>query len=262
MNTVNRTVCWYSCGAASAVATKIAVDEFGSSPLTIASIYLKREHEDNARFTKECAQWYGRTIHQLQDLKYDADPYVVFMRTRYLLGKDGAACTRILKREVRESYQKPGDRHVFGFTYDERDRFDRFLDANNHINSDAPLIRHHLTKRDCFGLLQKAGIELPMMYRLGYHNNNCIGCVKGAAGYWNKIRRDFPETFELMAQTEEALGPGRTTQVKITVNGKRRRATLRELPPNVGNYETEEHIECGAACQVAAFDYSDACDDL
>lgn len=138
MNTVNRTVCWYSCGAASAVATKIAIDAFGSSPLTVASIYLKREHEDNARFTKECAQWYGRTIHQLQDLQYDADPYVVFMRTRYLLGKDGAARTRILKREVRESYQKPGDRHVFGFTYDERDRFDRFLDANNHINSDAP----------------------------------------------------------------------------------------------------------------------------
>lgn len=31
------------------------------------------------------------------------------------------------------------------------------------------------------------------MYDLGYANNNCIGCVKGGIGYWNKIRIDFPE---------------------------------------------------------------------
>ena len=23
------------------------------------------------------------------------------------------------------------------------------------------------------------GIEIPVMYRLGYNNNNCVGCVKG-----------------------------------------------------------------------------------
>jgi hypothetical protein len=57
-------------------------------------------------------------------------------------------------------------------------------------------------------MIERAGLMLPLMYRLGYHNANCIGCVKGGAGYWNKIRRDFPEDFEEMAQIEESIGPG------------------------------------------------------
>ena len=44
------------------------------------------------------------------------------------------------------------------------------------------------------------------MYRLGYQNNNCIGCVKGGKGYWNKIREDFPETFWEMSKAERFVG--------------------------------------------------------
>ena len=47
-------------------------------------------------------------------------------------------------------------------------------------------------------MLQNAGIELPEMYKLGYQHNNCIGCVKSSgAGYWNKIKIDFPERYFL-----------------------------------------------------------------
>jgi hypothetical protein len=51
-------------------------------------------------------------------------------------------------------------------------------------------------------MVERAGIELPMMYRLGYSNANCIGCVKGGMGYWNKIRRDFPAEFEELAEAQ------------------------------------------------------------
>lgn len=262
-----RTVCWFSAGAASAVATKIAIDEFGAGPLSIYSIYLKREHPDNARFLRECAQWYQREIHEARSSDYDADHHQVALRVRYLVGPDGAACTRILKREVRESIQKPNDRQVFGFTYEEQDRYDRFIDANN-IDCDAPLIRHKLTKKDCLGMLQAAGIELPMMYRLGYHNNNCIGCVKGGMGYWNKIRRDFPEEFERMARIEEELKRTiiRVPVETLIVNGKKKvikkGVPLRELDPSAGRYEEEADIECGAACQMAVDRFGEQCDDL
>ena len=46
------------------------------------------------------------------------------------------------------------------------------------------------------------------MYRMGYSNANCIGCVKGGEGYWNKVRRDFPEQFEELAAVQEAIGSG------------------------------------------------------
>ena len=40
------------------------------------------------------------------------------------------------------------------------------------------------------------------MYDMGYPNNNCIGCVKGGMGYWNHIRKDFPEVFDSRAKLE------------------------------------------------------------
>jgi hypothetical protein len=246
-----RIVCWFSCGAASAVAAKMVVQENdGRVPLVIACTHIKEEHPDNIRFLEDCERWFGHKITLLSNAEYSSSIYDVFVRTRYLVGPHGAACTRLLKKAVREKFQQPGDRHVFGFTAEEQGRYDDFLDANN-IDCDAPLLRHGLSKKDCLALIASAGIELPMMYRLGYQNNNCIGCVKGGAGYWNKIRRDFPAVFEKMAQVEEYLGPGRTTAAKATIDGVRRRVTLRELPPDAGRYEDEPDITCGVVCQMA-----------
>lgn len=256
------TICWFSCGAASAIASKIAINEFGHGPLRVVRTYLSREHPDNDRFANDCAKWFARPVELVQDFKYVADPHQVWIRSGWLLGPKGAACTRILKREVREAHSKSTDRHVFGFTFDEIERYDRFVDANNHLTVDVPLIRHKLTKKDCLGLLASKGIEIPAMYRLGYNNNNCIGCVKGGAGYWNKIRKDFPEVFEQVAQIEERLGHGRTTAAKATINGVRKRVTLRELPLNTGRYEDEPDIECGVVCQMAADTFGEACEDL
>ena len=84
-----------------------------------------------------------------------------------------------------------------------------------------------------------AGIEVPAMYKLGYKNNNCIGCVKGGKGYWNKIREDFPESFDRMAKQERRMG------VKILKD-----VYLDELPRGVGRYESELDLECGVACEI------------
>ena len=79
-------------------------------------------------------------------------------------------------------------------------------------------------------------IDLPAMYKLGYHNNNCIGCVKGKKGYWNKIRVDFPDIFWKMAKLEREL------------NFSLCDVFLDELPPNAGRYKDEPDIECGVLC--------------
>jgi hypothetical protein len=89
-------------------------------------------------------------------------------------------------------------------------------------------------------ILQNAGIELPVMYKLGYLNNNCIGCVKGGKGYWNKIKIDFPDQFERMAKLERFK--------KQTVF---KDVYLDELPPDAGNYPQEPDIQCGIFCHFA-----------
>ena len=81
-------------------------------------------------------------------------------------------------------------------------RAERFCEQYPNANPLFPLIENKLTKQDCLKIVKDAGIELPEMYKLGFSNNNCIGCVKGGMGYWNKIRVDFPETFQRMAALE------------------------------------------------------------
>lgn len=249
MNTPERLVCWFSCGAASAVATKLALQENdGRLPVVIGYTEVLQEHPDNKRFLADCERWFNHPITVLRNEQYGGDIYEVFLRTRYLVGPTGAACTRLLKKAVRNAFERPGDRQVFGFTAEERQRYEDFLD-NNPIDADAPLIRHGLGKQDCLAVIAQANIEIPAMYRLGYKNNNCIGCVKGGAGYWNKIRRDFPEAYEKMAQIEEELG---RTVTKATINGVRQRISLRALPPDAGRYDEELDISCGVVCNGMA----------
>jgi len=78
------------------------------------------------------------------------------------------------------------------------------------------------------------------MYDLGYSNNNCVGCVKGGMGYWNKIRVDFPEVFENRAKLERLIGHS-------CIKG----VFLDELEPNRGRMSDEVLPECGIFCMMA-----------
>jgi 3'-phosphoadenosine 5'-phosphosulfate sulfotransferase (PAPS reductase)/FAD synthetase len=186
-----RIVCWFSCGAASAVATKLAIAENnGKLPLIIAYTEVIEEHSDNKRFLKNCENWFGQEIQILRNDFYEGSIYKVFEKN-YIRTPKGAPCTRALKKQVRQRFEEKTDRQVFGYTAEEQARLDRFIDANNDVNIWTPLIDKGLSKEDCLAMLENVNIKLPEMYRLGYHNNNCIGCVKGGMGYWNKIKITF-----------------------------------------------------------------------
>lgn len=87
------------------------------------------------------------------------------------------------------------------------------------------------------------------MYKLGYDHNNCIGCVKGKMGYWNKVRVDFPDIFNRMAQTERAIG--------ASINRKNGQPVyLDELDPTAGHQQKEVTIECGVFCEAALLEES------
>lgn len=142
----------------------------------------------------------------------------------------------------------PGDTSVIGYTADDRDsaRAERLIDMFPAESFRFPLIERGLRKADVLAMVERAGIELPRMYRLGYHNANCIGCVKGGEGYWNKIRRDFPEEFYQIAAIQESIGPG-ANLFRDRKTGER--YSLRDLPPDKGRYQEEPEISCGFVCE-------------
>lgn len=247
---MNRIVCWFSCGAASAVATKLAIAKYDLLyEVIVARCIVKEEHPDNDRFAADCEKWFGLPIVNLMADEYDGSVYNVITKRKYISGNDGAPCTMLLKKKVREDFQRPDDTHVFGYCAEEQERYDRFLDANN-IACEVPLIDRGLSHANALAMIENAGIKLPAMYGLGYQHNNCIGCVKSSgAGYWNKIKIDFPERFWMMAGMSRALG---VKMVKITVaKNTEERIYLDELKPGVGRYQDEPEIQCGIFCEMA-----------
>ncbi|MGI3746272.1 MAG: hypothetical protein ACRYF8_12360 [Janthinobacterium lividum] len=246
-----RIVCQFSCGAASAVATKLALAHYSSThDVQIINAFLANEHEDNRRFLADCEVWFDRQVTVLRDNKYGADIIEVFRRERFMMSRQGAPCTRILKRRLMDSWKRPGDVMVFGYTAEESDRFDDFRDRNPDRPVIAPLIERGLRKDDCKAMIQRAGIELPVMYSLGYDNANCIGCVKGGEGYFRAIREDFPEQFESLCQVQDLLGPGSYLHRNRTTN---ERFSLRDLGD--GPVRRNEKIPaCSFFCEIAEAD--------
>lgn len=238
---------WFSCGAASAVATKKGIEKYGSRcRIGVINTGIKEEDEDNRRFLKDCEKWFGLPIEFAGNPLFpNGSAKEVWDKRRYMSGTKGAPCTGVLKKEARylwETVNKP-DWHVLGFTYDEENRHDLFVKSERE-NVLPILIEEKITKADCFKIIQDAGIELPVVYKMGYPNANCIGCVKATSPtYWNHVRAMHPNVFQDRAAHSREIGCR-----LVRVKGKR--IFLDELKPtDIGRPMKNMDFDCGVFCE-------------
>ena len=244
-----RTVVWFSCGAASAVASKYAIKKYKNCEIVYCD--TGGEHPSNKQFLEDCENWIGKKITILKNEKYE-DHFDVFEKTKYLQGIKGARCTTELKKKMRLKHQRPDDIHIFGYTLEEKGRAEKFENHNPEFFVDWILIENQISKDNCLGIIWKSGIKMPKMYDLGYNHNNCIGCVKGGMGYWNKIRKDFPEHYNKMAKIERKI------KHSIFRNKEtNERIWLDEMSEDAGNFKTEPPISCDLSCGLASAELND-----
>jgi len=255
---MTRVIGWVSGGAASAVTCKMAIAKYGLDRVELVYIDTGSEHPDTVRFLDDLAVWYGKLIKTVRSAKYK-DTWAVWEKRRFLRGPSGAPCTTELKRGVRSDMNIPADAiQLWGFTTEEQKRADTF--RRHHYGEmvcEFPLIDASLNKADCYAIVERAGIKLPVPYLLGFDNNNCLPCVKATgAAYWNRIRRNFPHLFDRMAKLEREVGYG---LVQKTIDGERQNVFLDELDPLDGaDDDTPEPISCGITCFIAEQNLRDA----
>ena len=203
--------CWWSGGVTSAVAVKHTIDLYGKDKCRVLFIDTFNEHDDTYRFKDDCERWYGINIETVTAI---GDKFKsiqdVWLTRRSLNNANGATCSTDLKRRVREKYQKENPEfiyNVFGYDIDEAKRAKGMTKNNPHIKPIYPLMMFGNFKNDCIEILNNAGIEIPMAYKLGFHNNNCLktGCVQGGIGYWQKMKIDIPDNYYNMAKLEHQL---------------------------------------------------------
>jgi len=236
---MSRHLVWFSCGAASAVAAKLAVMQLDNVEVLYCDM-SRDEHPDNERFLCDVEKWIGQEVIRLKG-KFESITDV-FAYHRYMSGIGGAKCTVEMKKKLRFNYQRPGDVHIFGFTADEHDRIESFAASNHDLSLLWLLADAGITKQDCFGILKFAGIAQPVLYSLGFKNNNCIGCVKATSpAYWALVRKFFPARFAQLAAQSREIGCR-----LVRLAGKR--IFLDELPEGDFARHKQEDISCGPEC--------------
>jgi 3'-phosphoadenosine 5'-phosphosulfate sulfotransferase (PAPS reductase)/FAD synthetase len=247
-----RVIARFSCGAASAVATKMAIEKYGDA----VEIYYTNpgaEHPDNLRFIKECEAWFGQPVNILKSEKYNTT-WEVFEARKFLVNHQGAPCTGEMKRIPGDKVWNIGDIEIYGYTANEGGRVAKWQAHNFERILECPLVDKHLTKEDCFGILARVGIALPIMYLLGFKNNNCIGCVKARdnINYWKRTRKYFPEIYGKIAGYERQFGVAIN---RITRKGVRSEIYLDEIEegdPTGPDFA----VSCGLFCMAEADAFS------
>ena len=204
----NKIIAWWSGGVASAITCRLCIDDYGANNVRVIFIDTKNEHPDTYRFMGDCEKWYGCKIETITHPDY-TDIRQVWRKYKSLNVATGAICSTILKRKVREMWEKKNtwEAQAFGFDTGELNRAKAMSINYPGIKPIFPMIEKKISKKKAMRMLIDANIEPPEMYRLGFENNNCFdtGCVQGGIGYWQKIQRDYPEKFERMAAIEHEL---------------------------------------------------------
>jgi hypothetical protein len=249
---VSRIVCQFSCGAASAVASKLAISQNKGAEVAIINAFINEEDDDNRRFLADAEVWLGQRAVVLRDEKYGASADEVWRRKQYMKGPHGAPCSGALKRAVLDVFKRPDDVLVFGFTAEEADRFEDFQERNPEMTVSAPLVEAGIGKADCLAMVKRAGIELPIAYRQGFQNANCKGCPKGGEGYWNHTRKVHPLVFQARLERQESIGPG-AYFFRDRTTGER--FGLKDLDPKAGRHD-EPLPACSFFCELAEQEYS------
>lgn len=229
-------VCWISGGVSSVVAGLLSKDVD-----MYIYIHIDDQHPDTLRFIKDCEKLLGKEVIILHP-EYSSIIDVI-KKYRFVNSRYGAKCTQILKKATRHKWeQEHADydiTYVWGYDNTETRRATQLQEAHPEFKHEFPLIEKDITKAQAHGILENAGVKRPIMYDMGYHNNNCVGCVKGGMGYWNKIRVDFPDVFDRMAKLEREIG---YTCIKGVF--------LDELDPERGRHEKEIVPDCTGFCGI------------
>lgn len=229
-------IAWFSAGCSSFVAAYLG------DPDRVVYIDIADQHPDSMRFVRDAERFLGPIEVIRSDEWAGVDD--VIERRRYINGPAGAQCTTLLKKRVRQEWERVNltgnDTYIWGYDVTERRRAERMASAAVEVSHEFPLIERNLDKAECHGLVERLGLRRPAMYDMGYPNNNCVGCVKGGMGYWNRIRTDFPDVFARRARQERELGHS-------CIKG----VYLDELDPHRGNMATEVFPSCSFACEGA-----------
>jgi hypothetical protein len=243
-----------SGGLTSCEALRRCLDAHGTENTTAVFADTLIEDEDLYRFLADQEEYFGITIHRVQDGR---TPFQVMKDERYITLQSTAPCSKLLKskavdRWIRENIQTEYTA-VFGLDWTEPHRIKRLARAIAPVKLWCPLAeRPYLMKQDIIAQLEHVGIEPPRLYGLGFHHNNCGGgCVKAGQAHWAHLLKVMPERYAEWEQQEEGIRQHLHKNVSILrdrTGGKGRPMTLAQFREKQDNGYASDDLWGGCGC--------------
>lgn len=208
---MNRVIVCLSGGKASAWCADWALRTFAKDRVILYFNDTKWEHPDLYRFLDDLEKFFDHPITVDADGR---DPEQVF-RDQFFLGNNRVPiCSRILKAERLQAFYEDGDDLVFGIGPGEMHRAKRIVSVYQGVATKTgkfcrlkfPLIQEKVSNDDIDAFLVRAGIDQPLLYKLGFLHNNCSGgCVRMGKKAWVHLLKTLPEVYADRERLEDDM---------------------------------------------------------
>ena len=246
-----------SGGKASAWCADWALKNYPKEDVILYFNDTKWEHPDLYRFLDDLSK------HSNHPITWDSDgrnPEQLFYDNSALANNRMPFCSRILKAERMQKYYKDGDVLVFGIGADEPHRSNRIVGVYQTVAVKTgkwcklkfPLISENTTNQQIDDFLNDAGIQEPLLYRLGFLHNNCSGgCVRAGKKHWKLLYEKLPEVYADRERVEREMREYLEKDIHFfkdeTLEAFRGRIDRGELS-SYYNTDDEKETECIGIC--------------
>lgn len=249
-------VVMYSGGIGSRAAAKRVIEQHGRENVTLLFADTLIEDEDLYRFLHETTDQFGCELVWISDGR---TPWEVFKDSRWIGNSRIAQCSHLLKQKisakwVKEHYKPEVVTLYVGIDWSEIHRLPSIVKHWQPYTIKAPMTEApYLDKPGMIRDLERAGIEQPRLYKMGFSHNNCGGfCVRAGQAHFLNLLKTMPDRYKHHEEKEqemrEYLGRDDVSILTRQVNGEEQTFTLRQL---------REEWEGGLGLQVDLFDIYD-----
>ena len=259
-----RFVVQYSGGVGSYEAARRLVDREGREGVVLLFADTLIEDPDLYRFLDQSSALLGVPVTRVADGR---TPWQVFRDERFIGNARRDPCSKILKRQLCDRWVRenaPDAVRVFGLDWSEGHRIkavrERMAEAGwmTEFPLDEPPLFH---KPSSIRRMEKDGLDVPRLYRLGFAHNNCGGfCIKAGHGHYAMLLEKLPEVYahhEAEEQSVVAMLARDDVGVMTDRRGGQRRAmTMRQFRERVqrGDLRPDMDDVGGCGCFVVPDD--------
>lgn len=198
-----------SGGLASYEALRRTLEQHSAAQTVAVFADTRAENADLYRFLDDIERLLGIELVRLADGR---TPKQVMMDERCITIGTMAPCSRILKHEVidrwvTEHFADKPKTLVFGFDWTEPHRAERIAERMAPTPVWCPLLEPpYVTKQEIGFQLEAQGVQIPLLYRLGFSHNNCDRkCVRAGQGHYAHLLRVSPDTYAEIEQDEQEI---------------------------------------------------------